>query len=121
MTKAFDRVLQEAEFIESQKRNRAFIRETKDDPRINIDHPPHYNNGDAECTCGRKIECIDVTRHLNFNLGNAIKYLWRCDHKVNAIEDLEKAIWYIKDEIQKRKWDKKVEERPIVGGSIHVD
>jgi len=67
-----------------------------------VNHPAHYNNSDATCECGRRIECIDVTRHYAFNIGNAIKYLWRCDLKGNSIEDLKKAIWYINDEIQKR-------------------
>lgn len=68
----------------------------------NINHPPHYNNSDAHCTCLRRIECIDVTRHLSFNIGNAIKYLWRCEDKGQDIDDLKKAIWYINDEIKKR-------------------
>lgn len=66
-----------------------------------IEHPPHYNSSDAFCReCKRKIECIDITRHMNFNIGNAFKYLWRYEHK-NGIEDLKKAIWYIKNEIEK--------------------
>lgn len=68
----------------------------------NINHPPHYNNSQAKCTCGRRIECIDVTRHLSFNIGNAMKYLWRCELKGNILEDLKKAAWYIQDEINKR-------------------
>ena len=55
------------------------------------------------------IECIDITRHRNFNVGNAIKYLWRAGLKIDAdkssinkqIEDLEKAVWYIVDEIHR--------------------
>lgn len=72
----------------------------------NVNHPDHYNSSNAKCSnCEFSIECIDVTRHMNFNIGNAIKYLWRCDLKLNAIEDLKKAIWYIQDEIEKRKKD----------------
>lgn len=67
-----------------------------------VNNPPHYNNSPAACSCGRRVECIDVTRHYSFNVGNAIKYLWRCDLKGNAIEDLKKAKWYIEDEIAKR-------------------
>jgi hypothetical protein len=40
---------------------------------------------------------------MGFNLGNAVKYIWRCDLKKDAIEDLEKAEWYIRREIEKRK------------------
>jgi hypothetical protein len=58
----------------------------------NVNHPKHYNSHPAG------IECIDVVEHLPFNVGNAIKYLWRADHK-NGIEDLRKAAWYVNREI----------------------
>lgn len=68
----------------------------------NINHPAHYNEHPAHCTCSRRIECIDITRHMSFNLGNVFKYVWRADLK-NGIEDLEKAAWYLADEIKRRK------------------
>lgn len=58
----------------------------------NVNHPSHYNKNESG------IECIDVVEHLPFNVGNAIKYLWRSEHK-NGVEDLRKAIWYIDREI----------------------
>ncbi|WP_154695295.1 DUF3310 domain-containing protein [Clostridium botulinum] len=60
-----------------------------------VNHPKHYNTG--------KYEVIDVIEdwNLNFNLGNAIKYIGRSDHKGNKKEDLKKAIWYLEREIQK--------------------
>lgn len=63
----------------------------------NVDHPYHYNFG--------TIEAIDVIEdwNLGFNLGNAVKYIARCDHKGNSIEDLEKAAWYLQREIELRK------------------
>jgi hypothetical protein len=61
-----------------------------------IEKPRHY----TEHPSG--IECIQVTEHMSFNLGNAIKYIWRCDLKQDAIEDLKKAKWYIDREIDKR-------------------
>lgn len=61
-----------------------------------VNHPKHYTNHPSG------IECIQVTRHMGFNLGNAIKYIWRADEKNDAIEDLRKAKWYIEDEIKKR-------------------
>lgn len=64
-----------------------------------INNPPHYNNSSAHCTCGRLIECIDVVRHLDFNIGNVIKYLWRFKDK-NGVEDLKKARWYLDDAIK---------------------
>ena len=72
----------------------------------NINHPPHYNQSGIKCACGRQIECIDVTRHKNFNVGNIIKYLWRFEHK-NGLEDLKKALWYLNDEIQRMEEKKK--------------
>ena len=61
-----------------------------------VNQPKHY----TEHPSG--IECIQVTEHMGFNLGNAIKYIWRCDLKLDAIEDLKKAKWYIDREIDKR-------------------
>lgn len=61
-----------------------------------INHPAHYNSSLSHCECGRKIECIDITRHMSFNIGNAVKYLWRFQHK-NGLEDLRKARWYLDD------------------------
>ena len=60
---------------------------------INPDHYRKHPSG---------IECIQVTEHMNFNLGNAVKYIWRADEKHDAIEDLRKAKWYIEREIAKR-------------------
>lgn len=69
---------------------------TKDSPVEKVDHPSHYNNG--------KIEVIDfIDDHkLNFERGNAVKYICRAGlkDKNKEIEDLNKAIWYIQREIQ---------------------
>lgn len=62
-----------------------------------VNHPPHYTSHPSG------IECIKVVEHMNFCLGNALKYIWRSDLKANAIEDLEKARWYIDREIERRK------------------
>ena len=70
----------------------------------NVNHPPHYTW--LKDKCG--IEVIDITRHMGFCLGNAIKYILRAGHKQDAsltdnqkeIEDLKKAIWYINDRIK---------------------
>jgi hypothetical protein len=61
-----------------------------------VNHPKHY----TEHPSG--IECIQITEHMGFNLGNALKYIWRADLKNNAVEDLQKAVWYINREIDKR-------------------
>lgn len=68
-----------------------------------VNHPKHYTSDPSG------IECIDITRHRNFNIGNAIKYLWRVglkedkDRKLidKQIEDLNKAVWYLVDEIHR--------------------
>ena len=77
------------------------IEHTKND---NIQHPKHYTSHPSG------IECIQITRHMGFNLGNAIKYIWRADLKNDALEDLEKAIWYLLDEIQKRKSEEQIDD-----------
>ena len=61
----------------------------------NVNNPKHYNMGDIEV-----IDFID-SWGLNFNLGNVIKYVVRCDYKGNKIEDLRKAIFYIEREINR--------------------
>jgi hypothetical protein len=58
-----------------------------------VNHPPHYTAHPSG------VEAIEITRHMNFNLGNAMKYIWRADLKGNATQDLEKALFYIQDEI----------------------
>ncbi|WNM74140.1 hypothetical protein SEA_NERGAL_49 [Mycobacterium Phage Nergal] len=76
------------------------IGEQTDDP---VNHPSHYTSSPATCSnCGQRIEAIDITRHMGFNLGNTTKYVWRCDLKHDAIEDLRKAAFYLADEIARR-------------------
>jgi hypothetical protein len=58
-------------------------------------NPSHYRSHPSG------IECIEITRHMNFNVGNAIKYLWRYMDKGDPIENLKKAQWYIDDEIRR--------------------
>ena len=68
-----------------------------------VNHPSHYTSSPAKCSgCGKVIECIDVTQHMGFCVGNAVKYLWRCDLKSSPLEDLEKAKKYIEFEIERR-------------------
>ena len=63
-----------------------------------VNHPPHYSAHPSG------VECIRITEHMNFCVGNAVKYLWRADLK-NGIEDLEKAAWYVAREIERRRSD----------------
>lgn len=76
----------------------------KDSPsKDKVNHPSHYSY--LKELCG--VEVIDITRHMDFDTGNALKYLLRAGHKseqgyddtTKAIEDLQKAIFYIKDKI----------------------
>ena len=68
-----------------------------------VNHPKHYTSDPSG------VECIDITRHRNFNVGNAIKYLWRAGLKEDSnksikkkqIEDLQKSVFYINDEIKR--------------------
>lgn len=66
-----------------------------------VNHPPHYTSHKSG------VECIQITEHMGFNLGNAMKYIWRADLKNDAIEDLRKSIWYIDREISLRERSKK--------------
>lgn len=67
---------------------------TQNDP---VEHPLHYTAHPSG------VECIQITEHMNFNLGNAMKYLWRAGLKAeDATEDLQKAIWYLRREQARR-------------------
>lgn len=74
-----------------------------------VNHPSHYTWLKKKCG----IEVIDITRHLNFNIGNVIKYVLRSGHKAEEgmsnkdkqIEDLQKAVFYLNDEIKRLKDD----------------
>lgn len=74
----------------------------------NVNHPKHYTSHPSG------VECIEITRHYCFSIGNAIKYLWRAGLKKEMgledvekeKEDLKKAIWYIMDRIKQLENDK---------------
>lgn len=78
-----------------------------------VQHPSHYTW--LKKLCG--IEVIDITRHLDFDLGNAIKYILRAGRKSEegysetdkTIEDLQKAIFYLNDEIELIKKTKRMD------------
>lgn len=60
-----------------------------------VNHPSHYTSHPSG------IECIDVVEHMNFNRGNAVKYIWRAGQKSDELEDLRKARWYLDREINR--------------------
>lgn len=88
-----------------QRITEQFVAAMKDDTTLpdNVNHPAHYTSHPSG------VECIDITRHYDFAIGNAIKYLWRNGLKADAnrpatdkqIEDLQKAQWYINDKLER--------------------
>lgn len=58
-----------------------------------VNYPSHYTSHPSG------VQCIQITEHMNFCIGNAIKYLWRAGLKGDTIEDLRKARWYVDREI----------------------
>lgn len=70
-----------------------------------VNHPKHYTSHPSG------VECIQITEHMNFNLGNALKYIWRADLKFDAIEDLKKAMFYVQREIDLRLGKEQITEQ----------
>ena len=62
-----------------------------------VNHPAHYKTGGIET-----IDFIEA-KELNYNMGNAVKYISRAEHKGNKQQDLEKAVWYLNRELNKTK------------------
>ena len=88
---------------EQDEKNKQYMRQIQQ--RNNVEHPTHYTSHPS------KIECITITQHYNFCIGNAMKYLWRAGIKKEEgltpvekeIEDCKKAIWYINKHIESLK------------------
>ena len=74
-----------------------------------VNHPAHY------LAHRSGVECITITEHMSFCLGNAMKYIWRADEKGDAINDLAKAAWYIEREITRRKVLADIENARLIG------
>jgi hypothetical protein len=83
----------------------------RSEPVDMVNHPPHYKAHPSG------VECIQITEHMGFNLGNAVKYIWRADLKGDAVEDLKKAAWYVAREIEKRTKARSAPERSSAEGS----
>lgn len=83
-----------------------------------VNNPSHYNNHPSG------VECIDIVRHFNFNRGGAIKYIWRAGEKdpTKEIEDLEKAIYLLSDEITRLREKPKALDESVttwyIGGGL---
>ncbi|MGW2714595.1 DUF3310 domain-containing protein [Streptomyces sp. NPDC001356] len=68
----------------------------EDQDHDEVNHPSHYT------WIPGGLEVIDITEHMNFNLGNAVKYVLRSNHKHDQpLTDLRKAAWYINREIER--------------------
>jgi len=65
-------------------------------PTDMVNKPPHYRASPSG------VECIEIARHLPYNLGVALAYIWRAEHKGTLVEDLRKACWHLQDEIDAR-------------------
>ncbi len=65
-------------------------------PDATVNHPAHYTAHPSG------VECITIAEHFGFNLGNAIKYIWRAGLKGDVVEDLKKARFYLEREISRR-------------------
>jgi hypothetical protein len=61
-----------------------------------VKHPRHYTSHPSG------IECIEITKHMNFCLGNVVKYVWRASVRGRNTLDLKKAIEYLQIEIERR-------------------
>jgi len=84
----------DAEWRAAEKKHQSALKEKPATDPVN--HPTHYTAHPSG------VECIQVTEHMGFCLGNAVKYIWRADLKANALEDLRKARWYLNREIERR-------------------
>jgi Protein of unknwon function (DUF3310) len=95
--RALDRVLSESDAPRSQDDTAGVSEEAVRSEALSEDpiNPSHYRRHPSG------IECIEVTRHMNFNVGNAVKYIWRYMDKGDPIEQLKKAQWYLDDEIRR--------------------
>ena len=68
---------------------------TLTDPNDSVSNPSHYNSHPSG------IECIAITRHMDFCMGNAMKYIWRAGLKGDSEkQDIKKAIWYLNDKLK---------------------
>lgn len=75
-----------------------------------VNHPSHYTSHPSG------VEAIEITRWMSYNLGNVVKYVWRADLKGKNIEDLEKAQFYLNDEIIRLKGNNARQDKNLQDG-----
>jgi len=90
------RVSNHGDFCSPECRMKANDEDAEDNIQVvkdyeHVNHPKHYNDHPSG------VECIDIIEHMPFNIGTAMKYLWRAGLKPGegTDQDLKKAIWYI--------------------------
>ena len=66
-----------------------------------VKHPSHYTLHPYRCKCGAGVECIKIVQELPYNVGVAVAYCWRHEHKGQAVQDLEKAVQHLQFEIER--------------------
>jgi hypothetical protein len=82
-----------------------------------VNHPSHYTQ--------YPVEVIELTRHMNFCRGNAVKYVARAGFKggpEKELEDIDKAIWYLKDEREQiaKKLAEEKASKATLATTIHI-
>lgn len=81
-----------------------------------VNHPKHYNSHPSG------VECLEIVRHMTFNVGSATKYLWRAGLKSpNAVEDLRKAVFYLNDEIERLEKMETIDQSSTLHSSVRSD
>lgn len=104
----------------AKKTSPASASQKKVDSRV--EHPSYYNAHPSG------VECIDIVRHYNFNVGNVINYLWQhglkreegMNNRAKALEDLRKARFYLDDEIKRLEHEAIKEDRELCRKSIQT-
>lgn len=82
------------EYVKILEAKKKFMEHSIEERRKDHINPSHYKDHKSG------IECIQITEHMDFCIGNAVKYLWRAGKKDDNIQDLKKAIWYIERKIK---------------------
>lgn len=92
---ALDMLQQQHAELERFRASEPTMTEPSEPAPDNVNHPKHYESGKFECIeVMQEALGADVTKH--FCLGNAFKYIYRCQKKhVSPVEDVKKAQWYL--------------------------
>lgn len=92
---ALGKYILEMQKVRRDQEQVAKVAEVKPEPADPI-NPSHYKNHPSG------VECIEIAEHWPFNLGAALRYMWRVDDKDTPVENLKKALWHLEREIKLR-------------------